>query len=111
MEQLNEIICKENEEIIKIIKEADMKYEQLESSLKKLNDLALNPSNFQLILNMYDQLIQQEEELGHSDKIENLKKQREQYTIMKETAEKEKTDGLYVHFRKEEIKLIPCSVF
>ena len=54
MEQLNEIICKENEEIIKIIKKADMKYEQLESSLKKLNDLALNPSNFQLILNMYD---------------------------------------------------------
>ena len=100
MEQLNEIICKENEEIEKIKKEADMKYKQLESCLEKLNNLALNPSNFQLILNMYDQLIQQEEELGNSDKIEKLKKQREQYTIMKETAEKEK-NGLFIHLYKK----------
>lgn len=112
MEQLNEIICKENEEIIKIKKEADMKYEELESCLRKLNDLALNPSNFQLTLNMYDQLIQQEEQLENSVKIENLKKQREQYIIMKETAEKEKGKefGLYIRTQMEEYK-IPCSVF
>ena len=48
-------------------------FQELEKCLQKLNDLALNPYNFQLIIKMYDNLIRQEEELENSNKIEKEK--------------------------------------
>ena len=91
MDQLNEIIEKTDEEIAEKIQKADELFQDLEKCLQKLNDLALNRYNFQLIINMYDNLIRQEEELGHSNKIENLKEQRNRYIFMnKYENEKEK---------------------
>ena len=48
--------------------------------LIKIKWLALNPYNLQL--NMYDNLINQKEELGKSYKSENLKEQWDKYILM-----------------------------
>ncbi len=47
---------------------------------------------------MYDNLIRQEEELGQSNKIENLKEQRDSYILMNE-------------YEKEKEKVNECSIF
>ncbi len=73
-------------------------FQELEICLRKLNDLALNPYNLHLIINMYDNLIRQEEELGQSNKIENLKEQRDSYILMNE-------------YEKEKEKVNECSIF
>ena len=73
-------------------------FQELQYCLLKLNDLALNPYNFQLIIKMYDNLIIQEEELGNSNKIENLKQQRERYIFLNK-------------YQKEKEEIMNCSIF
>ena len=89
IDKLNEIIENINKEIEEKRKKADELFQELKKCLQQLNDLALNRYNLQLIINMYDNLIRQEEELGLSNKIENLKEQRNRYIFMNKY-EKEK---------------------
>jgi signal recognition particle GTPase len=98
IDKLNEIIKRTNIEIKEKKKIADILFQELQYCLLKLNDLALNPYNFQLIIKMYDNLIIQEEELGNSNKIENLKQQRERYIFLNK-------------YQKEKEEIMNCSIF
>ena len=84
MDELNELIKSTNKEINEKISKTDILFQELKKCFLNLNDLALNPYNYQFIINIYDNLINQEEELGQSNKIENLKKQRNTYILMNE---------------------------
>ena len=76
IDKLDDIIKKNNEEIKEIENQASEMLQELTNSLEKLSDLALNELNIKLCLNIFDDLIKQEEYLENKNNIKILKQKK-----------------------------------
>ena len=82
IDKLNEIISKSNEELKTIEKQSQEMLEELKISLYNLNDLALNESNYELCIKIFNDLIKQEENMGNKENVEKIKQQKKDFILL-----------------------------
>ena len=73
IDKLDNIILNSINEIKETEEEINKLYKELRESLFQLNEIALNPLNFQLIFKILDELIKQEKEIGNLESVKSLK--------------------------------------
>lgn len=105
IDKLNAIINKNNEELEIIKKQAGEMLEELEENLLHLNDLALNRSNYDLFIKIFDDLIKQEENLGNKENVEKIKQQKKDFILINDINIKG-TQTTISHYEKAECFLI-----
>ena len=106
IDKLDDIIKKNNEEIKEIENQASEMLQELTNSLEKLDDLALNELNIKLCLNIFDDLIKQEEYLENKNNIKILKQKKKEYTLLSET-EKKSDEKIISHYSDRN----DCNIF
>ena len=89
IDKLDNIILNSINEIKETEEEINKLYKELRESLFQLNEIALNPLNFQLIFKILDELIKQEKEIGNLESVKSLKLQKKNYLTMNKAEEKE----------------------
>ena len=58
--------------------------EELKISLYNLNDLALNESNYELCIKIFNDLIKQEENMGNKENVEKIKQQKKDFILLRD---------------------------
>ena len=89
IDKLDNIILNSINEIKETEEEINKLYKELRGSLFQLNEIALNPLNFQLIFKILDELIKQEKEIGNLERVKSLKLQKRNYLTMNKAEEAE----------------------
>ena len=89
IDKLDNIILNSINEIKETEEEINKLYKELRGSLFQLNEIALNPLNFQLIFKILDELIKQEKEIGNLESVKSLKLQKKNYLTMNKAEEAE----------------------
>ena len=89
IDKLDNIILNSINEIKETEEEINKLYKELRESLFQLNEIALNPLNFQLIFKILDELIKQEKEIGNLESVKSLKLQKKNYLTMNKAEEAE----------------------
>ena len=89
IDKLDNIILNSINEIKETEEEINKLYKELRESLFQLNEIALNPLNFQLIFKILDELIKQEKEIGNLERVKSLKLQKRNYLTMNKAEEAE----------------------
>ena len=89
IDKLDNIILNSINEIKETEEEINKLYTELRESLFQLNEIALNPLNFQLIFKILDELIKQEKEIGNLESVKSLKLQKKNYLTMNKAEEAE----------------------